>query len=74
MCKFEDSDESMTFENCNLFKRSFTTQGLGFTFNNEEESKLIKEDYRSELSVNVNRKPYFRVQNMLLILSCTTYK
>ena len=58
MCKFEDSDESMTFENCNLFKRSFTTQGLGFTFNNEEESKLIKEDFRSKLSVNVNRKPY----------------
>ena len=58
MCKFEDSDESMTFENCNLFKRSFTTQGLGFTFNNEEESKLIKEDYRSELSVNVNKKTY----------------
>ena len=58
MCKFEDSDESMTFENCNLFKRSFTTQGLGFTFNNEEESRLIKEDFRSKLSVNVNRKPY----------------
>ena len=59
MCKFEDSDESMTFENCNLFKRSFTTQGLGFTFNNEEESILIKEDYRkTALSENVNRKPY----------------
>ena len=59
MCKFEDSDESMTFKNCNLFKRSFTTQGLGFTFNNEEESKLIKEDFRKiALSVNVNKKPY----------------
>ena len=38
--------------------RSFTTQGMGFTFNNEVEEKLIKKGYRStEFSHNVKRHP-----------------
>ena len=50
--------ETMTFENCDLFKRSFTTQGLGFTFNNEPERILIKKKYRSiNFFHNVNRRP-----------------
>ena len=48
----------MTFENCDLFKRSFTTQGMGYTFNNEVEEKLIKEGFRTtEFSHNAKRQP-----------------
>ena len=48
--------ETMTFENCNLFKRSFTTQGIGFTFNSIREAMLIKDDFRStEFSHNKER-------------------
>ena len=58
MCQFEDNVEKMTFENCNLFKRSFTTQGLGYTFNNEREGKLIKSKFRSTVfSHNKKREP-----------------
>ena len=58
MCKFEENVITMTFENCNLFRRSFTTQGLGYTFNNEVEGKLIKKKFRSsEFSQNIKRKP-----------------
>ena len=58
LCKFEENVEMMTLENCNLFKRSFTTHGLGYTFNNEKENTLIKEDYRSvEFSHNKIRQP-----------------
>ena len=39
----------MTYENCNLFKRSYTTTGLGFTFNQEPIDKLMKEDYRNNV-------------------------
>ena len=48
----------MKFENCDLFKRSFTTRGLGYTFNNLREEKLIKENYRAkEFSLNMNKDP-----------------
>ena len=58
MCKFEENVKKMSFENCNLFKRSFTTYGMGFTFNNEREEILIKKDYRiPEFSHNVNGMP-----------------
>ena len=58
MCKYEQNVEAMSFENCNLFKRSFTTQGLGYTFNNEIENIVIKENYRSaSLSQNIARIP-----------------
>ena len=58
MCKFEENVNKMKFENCDLFKRSFTTQGLGYTFNNEIEEKLITSKFRTnEFSHNRKRKP-----------------
>ena len=58
LCKYEENVKIMTFENCDLFKRSFTTQGMGFTFNNEVEESLIKKDFRTtEFSHNVKRQP-----------------
>ena len=58
MCKFSNNVDQMTHDNCNLFKRSYTDKGIGFTFNNEREDKLIKTDFRrTELSPNTNRKP-----------------
>ena len=58
MCKFEENVELMTFENCNLFKRSFTTHGLGYTFNNEIENFAIKKNFRStSFSPNIGRIP-----------------
>ena len=57
-CKYEENVKSMTFKNCDLFKRSFTTEGMGFTFNNEVDKKLIKENYIStEFSHNDKRQP-----------------
>ena len=47
MCKFNNNVGAMTLKNCDLFKRSFTNQGLGYTFNNERERILMKENYRS---------------------------
>ena len=58
MCKFEENVKPMTFENCNLFKRSYTTQGLGYTFNNEIENFAIKKNFRStSFSPNIGRIP-----------------
>ena len=55
MCNFEDYVDKMTFENCNLFKRSFTNEGLGYTFNNERDELLLKRSYRSSTMFQ-NRK------------------
>ena len=46
-------------ENCNLFKRSFTNKGLGFTFNNDINKNLYKksknnDDLIKEFMVNEN--------------------
>ena len=50
----------LTFANCNLFKRSFTNLGIGFTANNEVEDKLMKKDFKSKTFFsNTNRKPSF---------------
>ena len=58
MCNFEEKVKTMTFENCKLFKRSFTTQGIGYTFNNERAEILLKEEFRSaEFSLNTARNP-----------------
>ena len=58
MCRFEDKDKPMSFESCNLFTRSITTQGIGYTFNNEIEKKMLKKDYRnSAFSPNIRRIP-----------------
>ena len=59
LCKFEGNVDIMTFENCNLFKRSTTTQGLGYTFNGEIQEKLYKENFRSKaLSQNVDKSAF----------------
>ena len=58
MCKFGANVRTMTLTNCNLFKRSFTDKGIGFTFNNEKEADLIKQRYKSEAFFpNTDRKP-----------------
>ena len=50
----------MTHDNCNLFKRSYTDKGMGFTFNNEPENIMIKREFRSSvLFPNTNKKPSF---------------
>ena len=66
MCQFGDTDnverpgERPRFKNCNLFKRSYTNKGIGFTFNNNKEDRLINKEYRSEIFFhNVNRDPSF---------------
>ena len=46
LCNFEENVKTMEFINCNLFKRSFTNKGLGYSFNNEIERNLIKEKFR----------------------------
>ena len=48
----------MKFLNCDLFRRSFTNKGLGFTFNNENVDKLIKEGFQSKVFFfNSKRRP-----------------
>ena len=49
----------MSFRNCNLFKRGFTNQGMGFTFNHEKEEILMKEEYQSH-----HRKTFFSNNNL----------
>ena len=41
LCRHEAKTE-MTFLNCNLFKRSFTNKGIGFTYNIAKADDLIK--------------------------------
>ena len=42
LCKFEGKPKVMSFSKCDLFRRSFTNKGLGFTFNNLKADKLFK--------------------------------
>ena len=49
LCSFEENVPKMTFRNCDLFKRSYTNQGLGFSFNNEMEDKLLKKEFRNSV-------------------------
>ena len=42
LCKHGSSVNMMTFSNCNLFKRSFTNKGIGFTYNNAGVDDLLK--------------------------------
>ena len=41
-CKYGNNVHAMLFSNCNLFKRSFSNIGLGFSFNNELRHNLYK--------------------------------
>ena len=48
----------MKISNCNIFKRSFTNLGLGFTFNNEIDDFMMKQDFRGKAFFpNTNRRP-----------------
>ena len=42
LCKFEDVPEVMWFQTCNLFRRSFTNAGLGYSFNTEKSGDLYQ--------------------------------
>ena len=42
---FNGNVERLLFSNCNLFKRSFTNKGIGYTFNNDIEERLIHQNY-----------------------------
>ena len=42
LCSFEDDLENLSFDDCKLFKRSFTNTGLGYTTNNQLRTKLYK--------------------------------
>ena len=50
LCSFSQNAVKKLFSNCDLFKRSFTNKGLGFTFNNDMKNTLYK---HSDLSMNV---------------------
>ena len=41
MCKFSNNVMEMTHQNCNLFKRSYTDKGIGFTFNNGKKYRTM---------------------------------
>ena len=53
MCKFDNNVAQMLFKNCDLFKRSFTDRGIGFTFNNEIGNLLYKHSSNVELFMKV---------------------
>ena len=56
MCRFENFNAP---ENCDLFKRSFTTLGIGYTFNNVKEEVFIKEHFRNtKLSPRIKGKTF----------------
>ena len=53
MCSFSKKDQKRLFSNCNLFKRTFTNKGIGFTFNNELKKKLYKNSENLGLSLKI---------------------
>ena len=42
LCKFEGRPAVMTFNRCDLFRRSFTNKGLGYSFNTERTERLLQ--------------------------------
>ena len=65
MCKFEENIHHMSFDNCNLFRRSFTTQGIGYTFNSEMDETLIKSNYQNIV---------FSTKNKPSLMKSTSFK
>ena len=53
MCNYGPLYKPLQFSGCNLFKRSFTNKGLGYTFNNEIKEKLFKKAKLSKFIANV---------------------
>ena len=64
LCKFEENISTMSFENCNLFQRSYTTLGIGYTFNNENDQKLFKKTYRNTEFSNKRNPSMMRSTNI----------
>ena len=52
LCQFEQNPQLMRLDNCNLFKRSFTNRGLGFTFNNDKIQQLYKHTKNIDLQLD----------------------
>ena len=42
LCRFEGRPAVMTFRTCDLFRRSFTNKGLGYSFNTEKTERLLQ--------------------------------
>ena len=51
MCQFQRTPNVMRLENCDLFRRSFTNKGLGFTFNNAKSEDLYKHSRNLDLQM-----------------------
>ena len=46
LCQYAEDPETMSFSTCDLFRRSFTNMGLGYTFNSEKFWNMYKKtDY-----------------------------
>ena len=65
LCKFEEDEQfEMSIENCDLFRRSFTNKGLGYTFNNLPASHQFKPSQNIDLqlkSFNFNKGQFPRL-------------
>jgi len=55
MCKFQKVPEVMNLNNCDLFRRSFTNKGLGFTFNNDRSDHL----YKKKKNIDLQMKTFY---------------
>ena len=53
LCKHGAKIEIMTFLNCNLFKRSFTNKGIGFTYNSKKVEDLIKKSSGQDEAIKI---------------------
>ena len=52
LCRNE-AKTKMTFLNCNLFKRSFTNKGIGFTYNIAKATDLIKKSSKLDEAIKI---------------------
>ena len=57
LCQFGKNLSSFTLENCNLFKRSFTNRGIGYTFNNIKMKDLYKDRVGEQFFFNNDQQP-----------------
>ena len=59
LCHFNENNVEKT-DICNLFKRSFTNAGLGFTFNSDKVSNLISKKFQAKVFYpNGQKRSYF---------------
>ena len=49
LCQYAGKPKKMTFRNCNLFRRSFTNVGLGYSFNNGRFQEMFKDNKMNNL-------------------------